>query len=405
MLLADALKRLEYADAVNSSPDSTPADLREAIASITKLQGFIDARRSELIRNLDEYPTAFAEATLTETTGCSFNQASRETERAKALGTAIDMADALSDGTITSAHVDALTRGARNLDENGKATLLNDPDLADAAGRSSVRQFDALVKRKAKALDRTDPAEKFDRQRRATTLTSLTDHEGMWNLHARFDPLTGAKIAKQLHAAKATKFAESTPDTAPIDPRDRAAHLDALPLADIVLSDTDTSGTRPSAPLVVVDASQTDGAGGPVVDWGIPVEVPAAVLADILDAHHPDVIIVANGVILHAPGRLDCGRSSRLANRDQRRALAGLYATCAVPSCDTHYDRCRLHHIHHWEHDGLTDLDNLLPVCQHHHTLLHDNNWDITLGANRELTIRLPDGQTLRTGPPRRSDP
>ena len=405
--LADAIKRREHADAVCSSPDSTPADLRQAIAATTELQGFVGARRSELIRTLDAYPTAFAEATLTETNGCSFNQASRETERAKTLGAAIDMADALSDGTITSGHVDALTRSARNLDDASKQTLLNDPDLAAAAARSSVRQFDAMVKRKTKALDRSDPNEKFERQLRATTLKSFHDDEGMWNLHARFDPLTGSKIAKRLLSAKAAKFAEAAPETAPIDPRDRAAHLDALALAGIIVDDNDTasSGTRPGAPMVVVDATQTNGAGGPVVDWGIPVEVPASALANILGAHDPDVVIVANGIILHAPGCLNLGRGSRLANREQRRALAGLYSTCAVPNCDTHYDRCRLHHNIHWENGGLTDLDNLLPVCQHHHTLLHDNHWDIAHGPNRELTIRLPDGQIMRTGPPRRGSP
>jgi len=237
-------------------------------------------------------------------------------------------------------------------------------------------------------------------------LKAFTDHDGMWNLHAKFDPLTGAKIAKRLQAARAAKFAECTPDTAPKDPRDRSAHLDALALAEIVLPDgTAPARTRPGAPLVVVDASQTDGAGGPVVDWGIPVELPATVLTDVLGAHDPDVVIVANGVVLYAEGRLNLGRSSRLANHAQRRALAGLYSTCAVPNCGAHYDRCRLHHLRHWEHGGRTDLENLLPVCQHHHTLLHEHDWAIALGPNRELTIRLPNGQDLRTGPPRRGSP
>ena len=406
MLLADAIKRLEHADAVRSSPDSTPADLRDALAATTELRGFVDACRAELICTLDEYPTAFAEATIAETSGCSLGHASKEAERAKTLGDAIDMADALSDGAISSRHVDALTRNARNLDEAGRKTLLNDPDLAAAATRSSVSQFDAFVKRKAKALDDSDPNERFERQRRATSLNTFTDHDGMWNLHARYDPLTGAQIARRLAAAKRAKFADTTPDTSPLDPRDRSAHLDALALAGIVLDDTAPAGaSRPGPPLVVIDASQIDGAGGPVVDWGIPVEVPTSVLTDVLGANDPELVVVANGVILHAPGRLDLGRASRLANRAQRRALAGLYSTCAVPNCDTHYDRCRLHHVEHWENGGATDVCNLLPICQHHHTLLHENNWDIDLDPDRRLLIRLPDGQTMHTGPPRRGRP
>jgi len=404
MLLAEAVKRLEHADAVCSSPDSTATDIRGALAATTELQGFIDARRAELVQSLNEIPTAFAEATISETSGCSLNQAAKETERAATLGGAFEMAEALSNGTITSGHVDALTRSARGLDQLGRDALLSDPELAAAAGRSSISQFDAVVKRKAKALDRSDTEAKFDRQRRATSITTFTDADGMWNLRGKFDPLTGAKLAKRIQTARATKFSESTPDTAPSNAFERTKHLEALALVDLILDDA-APRAGSGAPLVVVDATQTNGAAGPALDWGIPVEVPASALADLFTTTDPDVVLVANGMVLHAPGRLDLGRSTRLANKAQRRALAGLYSACAVPNCSTHYDRCRLHHVQHWEHGGRTDLSNLLPVCQHHHTLLHEKNWDVALGPNRELSIRLPDGQIMRTGPPARGHP
>ncbi|NND75820.1 MAG: HNH endonuclease, partial [Ilumatobacter sp.] len=85
-----------------------------------------------------------------------------------------------------------------------------------------------------------------------------------------------------------------------------------------------------------------------------------------------------------------------------RRALRGLYRTCAIPGCSTHYDRCKLHHIIWWRHGGRTDLANLIPVCVHHHHKIHDAGWNITLGANRELTLTLPDGTIHNTGPPNR---
>jgi hypothetical protein len=404
MLLLDAIKRLEHADAVCSSPDSTAADIRTALQATTELQGFLDARRAELIGALNEIPTAFVEATISEIAGCSLNAAAKETERAATLSSAFEMAEALSDGVITSGHVDALTRSARGLDREAKETLLGNPDLAEAARRSSISQFDALVKRKAKELDRSDAEATLDRQRRMTSLTTFTDADGMWNLRGRFDPLTGARLAKRIQGARVAKCSEPTPDTAPTNSLERSNHLEALALADLILRDASTGGGT-GAPLVVVDATQADGSGGPALDWGIPVEIPRSALADIVESTDPDVVVVANGVILHASGRLDLGRSSRLANRSQRRALMGLYSTCAVPNCSTHYDRCRLHHVQHWEHGGQTDLSNLLPVCQHHHTLLHEKNWDVALGPNRELSIRLPDGQIMRTGPPRRGGP
>ena len=113
-------------------------------------------------------------------------------------------------------------------------------------------------------------------------------------------------------------------------------------------------------------------------------------------------VIVRNGVVLHAPGELDLGRTTRLANRAQRRALRAMYSGCAIPGCSVRFDRCKIHHVVWWRHGGRTDLDNLLPVCTQHHTKIHDGGWEVRLGPGRELEIRFPDGTVRNTGPPRR---
>ena len=66
------------------------------------------------------------------------------------------------------------------------------------------------------------------------------------------------------------------------------------------------------------------------------------------------------------------------------------------------YSRLKLHHVIWWEHGGVSDLDNFLPICELHHQKVHHDAWQITLGPHRELTIRLPDGQIMTTGPPTR---
>jgi hypothetical protein len=124
-----------------------------------------------------------------------------------------------------------------------------------------------------------------------------------------------------------------------------------------------------------------------------------ATLAGDADVH---AVVVCNGVVLHAPGELNLGRTTRLANRAQRRALRGLYSTCGIPGCAVHYDRCKLHHIIWWSNGGNTDLDNLIPVCSMHHANIHNDGWTIELGPNRQLTLRLPDGTIHTTGPPHR---
>ena len=130
--------------------------------------------------------------------------------------------------------------------------------------------------------------------------------------------------------------------------------------------------------------------------------MPRRVLAEL--AGQADVIgvVVRNGVVLYAPGELNLGRSTRLANRAQRRALRALYRCCAIPGCTTAYDRCKLHHLIWWRHGGRTDIDNLLPVCAVHHAKIHNDGWVVELGPNRELTLTLPDGRVQSTGPPSR---
>ncbi len=141
---------------------------------------------------------------------------------------------------------------------------------------------------------------------------------------------------------------------------------------------------------------------GPVAEYSIPVEIPARILADLAGDADIHTVVVRNGIILHAPGELNLGRTTRLANRAQRRALRGLYRCCAIPGCTVAYDRCKLHHVFWWRNGGTTDLDNLLPVCSNHHTKIHNDDWIIELGSRRELTLRLPDGTIHITGPPNR---
>ena len=172
------------------------------------------------------------------------------------------------------------------------------------------------------------------------------------------------------------------PEGCPSDPGEKQDYLRAR--AFVALLDGQVRGAGRPEVTVVVDATAPD---GPVVDWGIPVEIPWTVLQDLAGDADVHAVIVRNGVVLHAPGQLDLGRTCRVASRAQRRALRGLYATCAIPGCAVKYDNCKLHHVVWWENGGPTDLRNLLPLCERHHHCVHDKGWILTLGEQRELTV------------------
>ncbi len=135
------------------------------------------------------------------------------------------------------------------------------------------------------------------------------------------------------------------------------------------------------------------------------MEIPPSARDRLLRDSKLECVIVANGRVLYAPGKMDEGRDKRVATRAQRRALRALYRCCGLPGCHVPFERLRMHHVLAWDHGGLTNLANLLPVCSKHHHAIHEERWLVELGPNRELTVRLPDGEMLTTGPPSRRRP
>ncbi|MDJ0767145.1 MAG: DUF222 domain-containing protein [Ilumatobacter sp.] len=403
MEIGTVIEHVRHVADVRTDGTAPTERLESALRDVGRLEAWLAGTKAALT-SLLAAQVSFPEKTIADCTRGSTRDAINDTARAGTLDAAPSLADALDDARVTVGHVDAVTKATKSLDADQRDELLGrlDTGLLDIAAVATVAEWRRRLAMEVNNIQRDDGIDRFERQQRATSVRSWTDGEGMWCLSGRFDPVTGVKLSAAIDAATNALFAEQTPTTCPTDPVEKQRHLNALALAGLI---TDAGGTgRPGRPeyVVVVDTSQPDGAGGPEVDWGIPVEVPHRVLAELMGDGRVETVIVRNRVVLHAPGELNLGRTTRLANRAQRRALRALYSSCAIPGCDVRYDRCKLHHIVWWRNGGRTDLDNLLPVCTHHHTKIHDAGWQVSLGANRELTITFPDGTIHNTGPPSR---
>ena len=62
------------------------------------------------------------------------------------------------------------------------------------------------------------------------------------------------------------------------------------------------------------------------------------------------------------------GRSRRFATDGQVQALLAIWGyQCAMPGC-SHRRFIEMHHIKEWEHGGMTDFDNLIPLCSSCHS-------------------------------------
>ena len=408
MQIGAVVERVREVSSTSVDPTAGRSALEAAITASAQVKAWLAAADARLTTALAAQ-VSFPEKTIADCTRSSLNEATKAKERSDTLNKVPGFADALDAAAVTAAHVDAITSKAKPLTDSQRSEYFDRvAGLVSVASSATVDEFRRRLALEARATERDDGMDRLQRQRRKTALRVWTDGEGMWRFDGRFDPLSGVELDARLEAAVQALFAEATPDTCPTDPVLKQQHLRALALQRLLLdSGTGVGVGRPGRRevIVVVDADQPNGAGGPSIDWGIPVEIPARVLAEMCNDHDQvDVhaVVVRNGVILHAPGQLDLGRTTRLASPAQRQALRALYSTCAIPGCAVRYSRCKLHHIIWWRNGGRTDLANLLPVCAHHHTKIHDAGWNLTLGPNRELTIRFPDGTIHNTGPPNR---
>lgn len=376
--------------------------LSATVGDVSRLLAWCQGQQIRLTRLISDV-VAFPEQALAGPAHIGLPGASRLLDRAATAATAPLLGAAVLDGAVSGEHIDALTRTLRSVEPDVRGELLARANsLVDVAAASTPEEFSRCLRLEARLLETDDGMTRYERQRRAARLRSWTDREtGMWCLSGRFDPLTGATLSQALDGQLARLFAEAVPDTCPSDPLEKQDHLRALAFVALA-NGKGGGGGRPEA-IFVVDTRDPDPVtGGPIVDWGLPIEIPTRVLDELLQRADIHTVIVRNGVVISAPGDLNLGRTRRLANRAQRRVLRALYPTCAIPGCTTRFNNCKIHHVIEWDDHGVTDLCNLLPVCAHHHTTLHADKWHLTLAADRTLTINLPDSTTLTTGPPKR---
>ena len=125
---------------------------------------------------------------------------------------------------------------------------------------------------------------------------------------------------------------------------------------------------------------------------GVPVPV-ATMHRYCCEAAITAVIVEADGTVRRLTAE------PRLANRAQRRVLAAMYSTCAHPHCTVAFSKCRIHHVDWYEHGGLTVIDNMLPLCEQHHHLVHEGRWNLTMTPDRTLTWTRPDGSIWMVHP------
>jgi hypothetical protein len=352
------------------------------------VRGWVDAVDVAIARRSRELAAEGRSESSTEVLSGHGRRSTRETkavsDRSEVCEQMPGFEAALAGGVVSAGHVDAVAQAAKNLDDVGRERLggLAD-DLLGFARVEPVAVFERRCRLLGKRLAGDEGESELDRQKAAVSVRRWIDKpSGMHHTHVALDPERDAKlwsaIDAQLASLKQTDGNSGTP-------------IDQL-LADAVVAAVsgERSGDR-RVPEICVHIDYDTMLHGlhqhSVCETADGISLPPETVRRLAcEAAIVPIVLNTTGEVL------ECGREQRVANRAQRRALRAMYRTCGYPGCDVVFDRCHIHHVIEWIHNGSTDLDNMLPLCSRHHHLVHEGRWRLTLDPHRVVTIHRPDG-------------
>jgi hypothetical protein len=312
---------------------------------------------------------------------CGLNiRSSQEKLRvARALTSFPRMVQEFAAGRLSYAKVRAITRVA--IPETEEA-------LVELALHATAAHVESVARAYRGVLSTEEETERAVSRRANRSHTWDCDDEGDGSLtgHYRMAPEDGATFLAAIDAA-AKDIRKQHPEV-----RYAASFADALGLiAESYLANgpaTRKSGDRYLS-VINIDADvlafDTDGEcfirNGPAL---------APETARRLTCDNSGVVVVRGS----AGEILNVGRKTRTIPPAIRRALNARDVRCRWPGCDElrYLDG---HHARHWAHGGLTALSNLVNLCWHHHFLVHEGGWTLTIRGDGSLRIVDPNGNLL----------
>ncbi len=320
-------------------------------------------------------------------------QAKREAARTELAAAYPEVESAVSSGSITGEHVDAVARHLSKLSEADRAKLSVD-ELVAKAGQLPVETFDRFLRRQVdNAAGDHGLSDMVAKQRASEFRHWFDDRTGMGRFAGALDP--------ERYEILVNAVEQQTTDLAGRDGKRLTANLAAAALVDLVSQAVSRAGPagggrRPSITVVVDhDTMVSGGHEGSIRQTENGRNLPPDTVARLCcDATIRRVTLDKRGVPVNV------GRSHRTATGAQWTALKAIHTSCAWEGCTAPVSWCQAHHIHEWEKGGATDLDNLIPLCATHHHRVHEGRWRIKLLADRTLEIYRPNGSHHTTVQP-----
>jgi hypothetical protein len=383
--LVGALGALIAADVCSCNRDQ----LGELVGRSQRLRGFLDAFDVKVAARARDLAAGGASESPDDVVSNrgrrSKRDAGKASSRAQACAVVPGLTEALEAGAVSGEHVDAVANMAAALDDGAKTELGKLADqVIGSATALPVEQFERECRDLGRILSGDGGRSQRQRNRHDRKVRRWVDRQsGMCKTLIELDAEADARMWAAINAAAGDARRDQSPDD------DRTFdQVQADTVVDLITGARSVD-RRVAEVSVLIDISSLVHGGHYATTCetanGEPLDV------DTVRRLGCDGDLV--GILLDQFGHcLAVGRANRLATREQRQALRAMYRTCAFPGCEVRFDSCRIHHVTWWERGGVTDLDNLIPLCSVHHHLVHEGGWTLTLEPDRTVTVLRPDG-------------
>ncbi len=393
--VATALDALLGAD-----PDiASRAEIGAMIRHAGQIRGWVDAanvRFTRRLRQLEAEGNSESPGIALTDEGRRSGKEAKATEDRERICTEIPaLEDALAVGAVSSDHLDALARLTRNLNDIERSDLhAVADDLVASATTDYVCEFERKTRNLIDHIRAThaphDDATELERQKAAANVKRWVDKiTGMHKTLIELDPIRDATLHTAIDAQLARLRQRADQAETPF------AQLQVEALLTAVSTEQPGEQRIPEITVVLDGRSLCNGRhAGTICETSDGSPLPVSTVQRMCC----DATIIGATIGAHGEA-LAVGREHRTATRAQRRALRAMHRTCAHPHCTVGFDHCRIHHIVWWTNNGTTDIDNLLPLCERHHHLVHEGRWQLAMTPDRVCTWTRPDGTIWHQGP------
>jgi Domain of unknown function (DUF222) len=282
---------------------------------------------------------------------------------------------AVVDGEIGFAHLATMARTAEALDDRFDESV-----LVEKAKENSPGKFFYICHHARHAADPKRYAAEEAEQVEQRKLKLSTWMDGSVLISGQLDPIGGAAF---LTAIQPLARKSGAHDDRSLEKRNAdalvelATHsLDAGLIPQRASQRTHLQVTTSLETLMGL-------AGAPAADMEFSLPISSKTVERLAcDASITRILLDSDSMVI------DVGRAKRTIKGPARKALNVRDEHCVWTGCERPASWCSGHHLVHWLHGGTNDPPNLALLCNRHHWMVHEGNWQIVRdGDGRIVTI------------------